>query len=327
MSSKKIIINTIYTIIILLVGVIMYFFIKRAHVKLDIFPPVLVAKMSGSNIILNASDNVGVFAYTYNNTNEIPNEWYEANNKKEFNETLRVVSEGDYYIWVKDEYGNVSNTISFNFTCESGEFVGIDKKVYCPYSSIKAFGYNWHVLEDSDGYLTLFMDSGELKNMSHCSKKESSNYCYYVNNMNYKAYSWGNSMIGYYLNNDFKALLNGVELKDSAVCNDESGVKGCVDNDGCGGYLADEVNSLNNFCESQYIASPIRLLTFMEYNRILKDLERDDKTWVYGKKKFWTMNAWRKPAYASSIDINGVYNVDENSTTELDIRPVIIVKR
>ena len=327
MNKRKVAIYIIYTIILILVFVIGYFVIRKTSVETDNEAPIIKATVNGSSVIIEASDDVGVYAYAYSDENRTPSNWYEANNKKEFTETLRIVRSGDYYVWAKDEFGNISEVANFSLACEYGNFVGIEEKVYCPYSTMKAFGYNWHILDDSDGYLTLFMDSGELKKLSHCSDKESSTFCYYASDDNKKAYSWGNSMIGYYLNNDFKDSLGEIELKEASVCNDESGVKGCVDNDGCGGYLASDVNQLNNFCESQYIASPVRLLSFMEYNRILIDLKGSDASWVYGTEKYWTMNAWRKEEFAASIDSDGIYTVDEKTTAALDVRPVIVVKR
>ena len=55
-----------------------------------------------------------------------------------------------------------------------------------------------------------------------------------------------------------------VTLKDVSVCNDPSGVRGCVDDDGCGGYLEEDVNMLNNFADNHFpllfllVTSPIR---------------------------------------------------------------------
>lgn len=324
---RRVLINIIYTIAFLLILVIGYFIIRKTNIKTDTIPPTIETNVIGSSVIVKASDNVGVYAYAYNTKNEIPDNWYNANNKKEFETTLRIISQGRYYMWVKDEMGNISNTASFDLLCRSGKFNGIDETIYCPYSRINAFGYNWHVLEDREGEITLFMDSGELKELSHCSTKESVLFCYYKNKNDYGSYSWGKSLINEYLNKDFKDTLKDVKYISSSVCNDEGGIKGCINNDGCGGYLSKDVNDLNNFCHSQYISSDIRLLSLSEYNRILEDLGNGDKSWLFGNKRYWTMNTWKYPYYVPSIDIDGSYIVDEKSTSKLDVRPVMVVKR
>lgn len=328
MKKRKIAIGIIYSIILVLVTLFGYIYYNDSRVKLDREKPILETSISGSNVILNAKDNVGVYAYTYNSKNEIPDEWYEANEKKEFNTTLKIITSSTYYAWVKDKNGNISDVSSFTLDCLSGNFNGISDTIYCPYSSVAALGFKWHVLNDESGYITLFLDANQLEKMNHCDTLATSEYCYYLDNKNYDSYSWDKSLINHYLNNEFINLLNkGTEFKEESVCADRSGQMGCIDSDGCGGYLASQINDLGYFCQNQYVASKARLLTYKEYERILIDLGQEDKSWVYSESEYWTMNTWHEPVYAGFINKEGTFMVDGLTTDKKDIRPVITIKK
>lgn len=326
MKKTTLIMNSIYVLIFVLVAVISYFYIEKTKKENDIIAPTLEVNIVGSNVTINAKDNTGVTAYAYNSVNQIPETWHKANGEKEYTDTLRIVTEGTYYIWVKDSRDNISEVKKVSLSCKSGRFNGISDDIYCPYSSVNAFGYNWHVLEDNGGYITLFMDSEQLEKMNHCDTLQTSEFCYYVSNEDYDSYAWDKSIINNYLNNEFLEKLN-VTLKDVSVCTDRSGQTGCIDNDGCGGYLNTQINDLGYFCHKQFIASKVRLLTVLEYSDILSDLDESELYWVYGTSDYWTMNAWKKPIYAGSIRKDGTYVIDTDTTKELDVRPVIVVKK
>lgn len=170
------------------------------------------------------------------------------------------------------------------------------------------------------------MDSGQLTKMNHCDTLQTSEYCYYISNTDYDSYAWDKSIINNYLNKEFIEEIDK-ELKEVSVCTDRSAQTGCIDGDGCGGYLNTEINDLGYFCHNQFIASKVRLLTLVEYSKIVSDLEGMDTSWLYGNAPFWTMNAWRKPIYAGSITEDKVFVVDTDTTKSLDVRPVIVVKK
>lgn len=327
MKKRRVLMYIIYIIIFLLVACISYFAIVKSKNDNDLLPPKVRVSITDGVVSIAAEDNVSVYAYTYNTKEVIPNKWYKANGKPKFYTELNVLSQGEYYVWVKDKNGNVSKSAYFNSFCKSGTFNTITKEVYCPYSKVQIYGYNWHVLEDKNGYIKLFMDYGQLTKMNHCDTLPTTEYCYYVDNKNFDSYSWDKSIINRYLNQEFIKKLDGVTLKEESVCSDRSGQKGCYDSDGCGGYLAQDINSEGYFCENQFTSSKVRLLTISEYNRILNDIEGKDTSWLTGDSRFWTMNAWRQPIYAGSINEKGVFIVDEKSTNSLDVRPVIVVKK
>lgn len=326
--NKKKIINIIYSIVLILVLIIGYFYVKTVNVENDIELPILDVELNGSSILISAKDNVTISTYTYNNLNEIPSDWYEANNKKEFNKTLKIVTTGTYFFWVKDSNGNISEAKQIVLNCLSGTYDEITNDIYCPYSSVNFNGYRWHVLKDESGYITLFMDSNQLNSLNHCDSLLTSEYCYYIDEENYDSYSWNKSIINNYLNNEFINIFNkNVIFKEESICSDRSGQDGCIDNDGCAGYLSNEINEYGFICHNQFVSSKIRLLTYIEYNNILLDLKDENKSWLYGEGKFWTMMGFNKPVYAGSINEKGIFIVDENSNTELDIRPVITIKK
>lgn len=329
MKTRKIIIGILYTLIFILVLILGINYYFDSKVLLDREEPTVSAVVSGSNVVVYATDNVGVYAYTYSSKNELPNYWYEANNKKEFEKTLKILTESTYYLWVKDENGNVSNPSEFNLKCKSGKFNGVKDTVYCPYSSIAAYGYKWHVLNDESGYITLFMDANQLPKKNHCDTLPTSEYCYYIDKESFDPYAWNKSIINKYLNDDFIKLLDkNINLKEVSVCSDRSGQKGCIDNDGCGGYISTHINEMGYFCHNQFTSSKVRLLTLYEYNDILLDLKNEeDKSWLYGQSEFWTMNAWNKPIYAGYINKDGSFVVDGVTTDLYDVRPVIVVKK
>ena len=84
MKTRKIIIGILYRLIFILVLILGINYYFDSKVLLDREEPTVSAVVSGSNVVVYATDNVGVYAYTYSSKNELPNYWYEANNKKEF---------------------------------------------------------------------------------------------------------------------------------------------------------------------------------------------------------------------------------------------------
>jgi hypothetical protein len=326
--NKRKLINIIYGLIFILIVIIGVFYVFKTNVENDLELPLLEVSLDGSSVIITSSDNVGISAYTYNDTNSVPNNWYEANNKKEFNKTLKILTPGTYYIWVRDLNGNISESSTVVLNCSNGSFNKINDTVYCPYSRVSILGYYWHVLSDENGYITLFMDSNQLSEMNHCDTLPTSEYCYYISEKEYDSYSWNKSIINKYLNTDFlNSISSMISLKETSICSDRSGQSGCLEDDGCAGYLNSEINDYGYVCHNQFITSKIRLLTYIEYNEILSDLANEDKSWVYGNEKFWTMIGWNKPPYAGAIDVNGKFVVDEMTTNKLDVRPVITIKK
>lgn len=326
--NKRKLINIIYGIIFIFILTLGSFYIYKITVINDLKIPTLKVSLNGSSVSIEAKDNIAIESYTYNNSNKIPDKWYKANSKKEFKKTLKIITPGTYYIWVRDLNLNVSKYKTIVLNCSKGNFNKIDDTIYCPYSKISLLGYSWHVLSDEKGYLTLFMDSNQLLKMNHCDNLITSEHCYYLNEKEYDSYSWDKSIINKYLNTQFLSSISSlINIEETLVCSDRSGQSGCFEDDGCAGYLNTEINDYGFVCHSQFISSKIRLLTYIEYNDILNDLENEEKTIIYGNEKFWTMIGWNKPLYAGSIDIDGKFRVDQNTTDKLDVRPVITIKK
>lgn len=261
--------------------------------------------------------------YSVNKENSIPNKWNEVNLKSLI---INMPYDGVFYIWTKNEYGVISNPIKINVACVLSDSEEISASlIYCTGSRLKIANYSWHVISDINGELKLLMDSGQLDLMSHCESDISDEYCYYKSPIVYKSYKWSLSKINRYLNDELIKDLSDYKLKEYSVCNEDAGTSGCKDNDGCSGYIKEDVLSGGYSCKS-YVKSKIRLLTYGEYNYIFKNSK--DKKWLYNYKvgDFWLMNGYSESGYmAFKVNKQGLCYLDENVSYLLEVRPVITI--
>lgn len=261
--------------------------------------------------------------YSVNKSNKIPDNWsrYSGNDL-----IIELPYVGNFYIWTKTKYGVVSNPIKVEVVCSLKEDSEIsDSTIYCTGSKLTLNGYSWHVISDINGELKLLLDSGQIDLMSHCDNKINNDYCYYKSDILYKSYKWSDSKINEYLSNDFIKKYENYDLKEYKICDQTSGTSGCKDDDGCAGYLKEEVDNGKYSC-NKYTKSKVRLLTYNEYNYILKNIS--DHKWLYGSKlkDFWLMNGYSKNGFlAFKINIFGQCYLDENTSSLLEVRPVITI--
>ncbi len=264
------------------------------------------------------------FLYKITADKKLPTTW----EKSEKNTVIaNLPYAGEFYIWTKNKTGVIMDPINVKIECTSGEYSDISNTlIYCVGAKINYKDYSWHVLSDENGYVKLLLDAKELENMSHCSKANSE-YCYYKSDIIYEAYKWSKSEINKYLNSEFIKNLDETILKEEQICDDESGKKGCQDNDGCAGYLKEDIELYNYKCNN-YTKSKVRLLTFMEYEKLIKNVT--DKSWIYGSKigDYALMNGYSGHGYnITKIDSLGQYYLDEFSSSLLGVRAVITVKK
>ena len=217
-------------------------------------------------------------------------------------------------------------------------------------------GYKWHVISDDGTNVTLLMDAGQIKNMSHCgSSYNSSNNCTY--NGSYYVYSWDKSLINKYLKETlYPELKNKIsnEIIPVEVCIDPSrGDNGKT----YGGYLKSEIDNIDGAsCYNGYETDYVRLITYSEYwnlspyysgtnssypnvsgiTRISKS--SDYSNWLYcssskcGKYGYW----WTMASYSVSDSVGVVYARYVHSSGDLyndygeyanGVRPVITIKK
>lgn len=253
----------------------------------------------------------------------VPKEWKKINNK-----VIYLPYVGSFYIWIKNESGVIYDYININVDCSKGKYNDISKSlIYCTGAQINYMNYSWHVIKDINGELTMLMDTSSLVKMSHCDNNINNKYCYYKTQIVYEPYRWSKSQVNNYLNSEVINTLNKNEILKQEICDDASGMSGCKDNDGCSGYLKEEILKGKYNCK-KYTESYIRLLTYSDYEYILK--HTNDTSWIYNSKteEFWLMNGYYKSGYyASKIDGHGNYYLDEYASKPLDVRGVITIKK
>ena len=143
----------------------------------------------------------------------------------------------------------------------------LESRKYTSGESITNFaGYNWHVIGDDEGKVTLLMDAGQIEDMAHCTNDtNSSTNCGVDSTEQYYVYSWDKSLINKYLNETLYP-----ELKDT-ISNEIVPVGVCVDpsrGDGkatYGGYLKTEIEKISEASCNSYETDYVRLMTFLEY--------------------------------------------------------------
>lgn len=225
---------------------------------------------------------------------------------------LNLYDQGVYYIWFKDSYGNLSSSIEFNINCLNAQNSEYYKgMLYCAGSTLTIDDYTWIVVSDINEEITLMRLESLDNSMSHTKGNNE--------------YRWSKSLINEYLNSKYINTLSD-DLKDSLVsikiCDDESGNNGCDSNDGCGGYKKSTIEEYEWSCE-KYTTSKVRLISYDEYSNLYDRLS--DKSLIYGN--YWTINSYKINKTGISITNNGEVFVNEDTVNELEVKPVITLKR
>lgn len=74
-----------------------------------IAPAVSIVSTTTNSITFYATDAVGIIGYAISQNNEIPTEWEEITKTQELEKTVTgLINNETYYIWAKDEAGNIS---------------------------------------------------------------------------------------------------------------------------------------------------------------------------------------------------------------------------
>ena len=287
----------------------------------------------------------GIGSYCITNLNDASSCNFKETNLTQITETIE--ESGTYYAFAKDKAGNISI---------SSEFEISDR--YNSGDALELGGYKWHVIGDDGSNVTLLMDAGQIKDMSHCgSNNDSSNNCTY--NGSYYVYSWDKSLINNYLKNTLYP-----ELKDK-ITNEIVPVEVCIDpskynsQSTYGGYLKTEIEKISGArCNNGYETDYVRLITLSEHwnlnpsftgqdekypnvlgiTRISKDSDYMD--WLYcitnncGESygRWWTMTSYtnkgianvRFAYYLQDASLNLTYWEGE---TQFGVRPVITIKK
>lgn len=252
--------------------------------------------------------NNEIYEYKYSNKDDFKGDWIKLNSNIL---VLNLYEEGTHYIWFKDKDGNVSGTISFDVSCFLNEGSEYDKNIlYCTGSILNIDGSEWIVVEDKDNYTTLMrLESLDIK-LSH-TKDET--------------YKWSTSLINKYLNEEYIYKLNNDlrnKLIEVNICDDSSGTLGCDSGDGCGGYKKEAVEKYNWSCD-KYTKSKIRIISYDEYSYLYDNL--NDKEKIYGN--YWMINTYKDSLKAMSVTYNGQVYVNENTTSLLEVKPLITINK
>ena len=206
---------------------------------------------------------------------------------------------------------------------------------------------NYKLPDDPNGNLTHF-EPAKVSLMKHCSPGNNNNCTIFENTY---LYSWDKSLIQVYLNNTlFNELDNQInnEIIPISICNDSS-TNGNVT---YGGYLREEVADVSGTC-SGYGDYKVRLITASEfvnlspgYNSIddaeqligqkianldykISKLDNSSTEWLYSSYRWWIITSssyYYLLAYTVAPN-DGVINIEASADTNLNIRPVITVKK
>lgn len=253
--------------------------------------------------------NEKIHSYLISKEDNLKGNWIKVNNTALI---LNLFEEGKYYIWFKNSKGALSETIEFEIKCLLAEHIKYNKDIlYCTNSIIMIEDEEWIVIEDKNKELTIMkLDSLDTK-LSHTE-----------NNNNYK---WSASLINKYLNNTYINTLNDnlkINLKEVEICNSPSGTSGCDSKDGCGGYKKETIEKYNWKCDS-YTKSKIRIISYDEYAKLYDTIL--DKTLL--EDNYWMINSYKETSKAASIMYNGEIQIDTQTNTKLNIKPVITLLR
>ena len=225
---------------------------------------------------------------------------------------LNLYEEGEYFIWFIDKEGRLTDPIKFNIKCLLSEYTLYNKDMlYCTNSILLINNENWIVIKDEKKEITLMkLDSLDFK-LNHTNEGEN--------------YRWSTSLINEYLNTTYINTLNEDiknNLKEIEICDNESGTSGCDNNDGCGGYKKEIIDKYKWTCNN-YTKSKIRLISYDEYIMVYDSI--DDKTLLYDH--YWMINSYKQNSKALAVTNNGEIYVDEDTTSKLEIKPVITLIR
>lgn len=186
-------------------------------------------------------------------------------------------------------------------------------------SAVKNFGgYDWHVIGNDSFSVTLWLDGGQIENMSHQTTGDSGKV----------SYNWQKSQIRNYINGEFLNSLG--EIKNELTQHDYI----CVDDSQntnsplkrFGGYLINETPERN--CYTSMVWDYVRLIGCSELTYLKNNFDLQTETWI--NEMGWGM---RSKYAVDRIDYGIVSKADlECSISESDykkhpVRPVIRVKK
>lgn len=268
------------------------------------------AYLTKNNSLISFTFNNKITSYYMNNEESLSGNFIDVS----YEDVLVIGFDriDNYYIWFKDEYGNISKPLNFDVNCFMGEgSIYNNKTLYCNGSTIIIEDEQWAVISDENKELNIIKVLPLENKLSHYEVETE--------------YRWSTSQINNYLNNGYYNILPSV-IKDNLIskeiCDSVSGKEGCDSEDGCGGYKKETIEKHNWECES-YTNSKVRLISYEEYSSLYKN--------IYDKKllsdNFWTMNSSNNSSSALSILDNGEVYVLEESKNKLNIRPVVTISK
>ena len=268
-------------------------------------------------------------------------DWFEVNGKLQTDVLDNIIikpGETKYlqvvlFLPERNEAGTFINTASvIELTAYdpqlSEDKVYSNQNDYMIGDAISYAGVNWHVVNsvygDQGQVLTLLADSGTISGKrSHTATP----------------YKWSNSFINKYINGGWidpssenpSNNINPSILIDDGMCDDASGLPG--------GSFGGIPNSLNTYgCVSgAYTLSKVRLLSREEFE-LVKSLNLNDYSWLYGTKDYWLTNSIDSELAHNDYGVNTNAEVtnlagyvnhstgvvgSKASSSELEIRPVI----
>lgn len=306
--------------------------------------------------------------------NEFKNKNYDLTNLDylEFNGT--VPTSGVIVIGNKGKDISVPTVIINDYVCNymvTGDFNCSDSvepitykllnESYKSGEAVSLGGYNWHVISDYNGYVTLLMDAGQIDDMTHCSGiYDNSNNCTF-DGSNF-VYSWDKSLIRKYLNETLYLKLRSKiinEMIETNICADPS--HGGDGKQTYGGDLENELNLVSGAYCKNYVSDYVRLISFSEYvnltpvnnsyaphsyspnpshiEKLSSDSDYDE--WLYCNTSlcgntygaWWTMNAVHG-AGGYYTDIRSAMYINSSgyigpafSSAGYGVRPVITIKK
>lgn len=281
-------------------------------------------EMARNNYQISFSFNKEVDGYKISSNDDFAGEFLKLNIGDE-NFVLNLNHAGTYFIWFKDKYGNVSDGIKYNAECLNVVKEKYSSDVlYCTGSVVNIGDESFIVIRDEGGFVDLMSYNALDEKMAHCSLSNDGN-CYYVSDDDKFEYSWGNSSINKYLNDVYFSNLSD-EIRgmivERDICNNYSGVGGCDNGDGCGGFKK-EVIEENNWVCRDYVKSKIRLISYDEYVYLIEN----SKNKITFNDYFHMINSSNDSMKNLSVLYNGDVFTKEKSINKLSVRTVFTIKK
>lgn len=222
---------------------------------------------------------------------------------------------------------NAPGEVTIKATANNGVFGEVKIRVSRPIvnyvlgQEVRLGNITFNVVGFTDSEVTLLAKYNTLNVMAHCLRTNSNEFCYYESVFDYEHYTWKNSQVNKYLNNEW---LQNTGIDPNIV----------ISKTICSGHTTQEnsgtLHSPGRTCGGNLVTSKVRLLTMEEFNYVNDNIT--EKNWLYSQ----TIGTWAllKPGTSRMRQYtvgNGGYvsqsAYNSRAHNNVRMRPVITIQR